>query len=143
MRAHSYKKRRNASVISLSSRFNESIRVIRLDLALPVEGLNTTQEREEWYKRHHAENTKEPYRPLPRYYWDFPKEFVELIESFAYSSEASKVNYYPDVPLDCRSMDLIRKFDLPEEVVDQVKAYTLGEKGAFSVGVRGFEPATT
>jgi len=96
--------------------------------------LNTGQEREEWYKRHHAENTKEPYRPLPRYYWYFPKEFVELVESFAYSSESSKVNYYPDVPLDCRAMDLIRKFDLPEEVVDQAKAHILGEKGAFSVG---------
>lgn len=134
MRTHSYKKRRNASVISFSSQFNEAVRIIRLDLDLPVEGLNTSQEREEWYKRHHAENTKVPYRPLPRYYWHFPKEFVELIHSFAYSSGPSRVNYYPGVPLDRRAMGLIQEFDLPEEVGDQVKAYILGATGPLGVG---------
>jgi len=134
MVTHSYKKRRNAAVISFSPDFNEAVRVIRSVLGLPAKGLNTRQKKEKWYKKHHAENTKEHYRPLPRYYWYFPKEFVELVESFTYSSESSKVNYYPDVPLDCRAMDLIRKFDLPEETVDQVKAYILGENGALSVG---------
>jgi len=76
---------------------------------------------------------------LPRYYWHFPKEFVELVESFAYSNEPSRVNYYPNVPLDRHAMDLIRKFDLPEEVVDQVKAYILGVRGSLGVG-SAFQP---
>lgn len=134
MVAYSYKKRRNASVVALSPEFKAAIRVTRSRLGLPDEGLKTGQEREEWYKRHHSENTKERYRPLPRFYWYFPKELVELVESFAYSSEASKVNYYPDVPLDSYAMELIRRFDLPDEVVDQIKAYILGENGALSAG---------
>lgn len=133
MRAHSYKKRRNASVISFSSDFNEATRAIRSELGIPVEGFRT-EEVNNWYERHHAENTGKPYRPMPSYYWHFPKEFVELVESFSYSGEPSRVNYYPDVPLDRHAMDLIRKFDLPQETINQVKAYVLGIKGPLSVG---------
>jgi len=134
MKTHSYKKRRNALVISLSPDFNKAIRAIRSDLGLPAGGFNTGKERDEWYKRHHTENTKELYRPMPRYYWHFPKEFVELIHSFTYSSEPSRVNYYPDVPLNRCAMELVRKFELPEDVVDQVKACILSDTGSLSIG---------
>lgn len=126
MKTHSYNKRRNASVIFLSPDFNEAINVARSDLSLPAEGLGTTEETNDWYKRHHAKNTKEQLRPMPRWYWHFPKEFVELIDSFAYSSKPSKVNYYPDVPLDRRAMEIVKQFDLPEEMVDRIKGYILG-----------------
>lgn len=134
MRTHSYQKRRNASVISFSSDFNKATRAIRSELGIPAEGFITTQEMNAWYEKHHAEHTKEPYKPMPNYYWHFPKEFVELVESFSYSSEPSRVNYYPDVPLDHHAMDLIRKFDLPQETIDRVKAYILGVRGSLSVG---------
>ena len=134
MGRHSYQKRRNASVISFSPNFNETVRRIRSDLGIPTEGFSTSQEMDKWYKRHHAESTEEPCRPMPRYYWHFPKEFVELLESFSYSDEPSRVNYYPDVPLDSRAMDLIGRFDLPEDVVDQVKGYILGARGPLGVG---------
>lgn len=134
MRTYSYKKRRNASVISFSSDFNEATRAIRSELGIPAEGFRTTQEMNDWYERHHAENTEELYRPMPSYYWHFPKEFVELVESFSYPDEPSRVNYCPDVPLDRHAMDLIRKFDLPQETIERVKAYVLGVKGSLSVG---------
>jgi len=134
MGTHSYKKRRNASVISFSPAFNEAIRVIRSGLGLPAGGFSSGKEREKWYKRHHTENMKESYRPMPRHYWHFPKEFVELIHSFTYSSEPSRVNYYPDVPLDRRAMELVRKFELPEDVVDQVKACILSDTGSLGIG---------
>ncbi|MFQ6121967.1 MAG: hypothetical protein ACE5LA_02780 [Dehalococcoidales bacterium] len=44
------------------------------------------------------------------------------------------MNYYSEVPLDHYAMGLIRKFDLPEEVVAQVKAYILGARGSLGVG---------
>ena len=134
MRTRSYLKRRNASVISLSPDFNGTVRRVRSDLGIPAEGFGTHQEMDDWYKRHHAESTEEPYRPSPDYYWHFPQEFVELVESFSYSDEPSRVNYYPRVPLDRCAMDLTRKFDLPEEVVDQVKAYILGTTGPLGIG---------
>jgi hypothetical protein len=133
MSTHSYKKRRNALVISFSPQFNEAVRAIRSELGLPSEGFDSSNEREKWYRIHHIEHAREPYKPMPIYYWYFPKEFVELIESFAYSDEVNKVNYYPKVPLDRRAMELIGRFDLPEELVNQVKAYILGEKGILSI----------
>lgn len=139
MSTPSYKKRRKASVIALSPQFNEAIRTIRSDLGLPSKGLDSLEKRGEWYMAHYKEHATMPYEPLPRYYWHFPKEFVELIKSFGYSPEASKVNYYPDVPLDRHAMELIRKFGLPEDVIDQVKAYVLGEKGSLSVS-SGLQP---
>lgn len=134
MRTHSYKKRRNASVISLSSDFNEATKAIRSRLGIPAEGFENTEEMDDWYKRHHAGNTGKPYRPMLRHYWHLPIEFVDLIESFSYSGEPSRVNYYPDVPLDHHAMDLIRKFDLPQETINQVKAYVLGVRGPLSIG---------
>ena len=134
MEAHSHKRRRNASVIAFSPSFNEAVRRMRSDLGIPGEGFSTSQESNDWYRRHHEENTKERYRPMPRYYWHFPKEFVDLVESFSYSNEPSRVNYHPDVPLDRCAMELVRRFDLPEEVVDQVKGYILGAKGSLGIG---------
>jgi len=134
MRAHSYKKRRNASVISQSQDFNKAVRAIRSDLGIPDGGFNARKERDEWYKRHHVDNTEELYRPMPHYYWHFPKEFVELIHSFTYSNEPSRVNYYSDVPLDRCAMELVRKFELPEDVVDQVKACILSDKSPLVIG---------
>jgi hypothetical protein len=134
MRAHSYKKRRSASVISLSRNFQEAVQAIRSDLGIPEEGFLTSQEMIKWYKKHHKDNTEKPYRPMPRYYWHIPKEFAVLIESFSYSDEPSRANYYPDVPLDRYAMGLVRAFDLPEEIVDQVKGNILGKKESLSVG---------
>lgn len=134
MGTHSYRKHRNASVIAFSPSFNEAIRRMRSDLGIPPEGFTTNQEMDDWYKKHCEENTRAQYRPMPPYYWHFPKEFVELLESFSYSDEPSRVNYYPDVPLDRCAMELIRRFDLPEEVVDQVKGNILGARGSLGVG---------
>ena len=49
-----------ASVISFSPNFNETVRTIRLDLGITSEGFSTAQEMDEWYKRHHAENQRNP-----------------------------------------------------------------------------------
>jgi len=134
MRTPSYKKRRNASIISLSPQFNEAIRLIRSYLSVPAEGFNSKKEMNEWYQKHHSKYSKEQYRSMPTYYWHFPREIVDLIESFNYSDEPSRVNYYQDVPLDRYAMEIIRKFDLPEEILNQVKAYILGAVGPLGVG---------
>lgn len=134
MATHSHEKRRKASVISYSASFNEAVKAVRSELGIPVEGFSAGGEREDWYKRHLAGNIRKPHRPMPDYYWHFPREFVELLHSFSYSAEPSRVNYYPDVPLDRCAMDLIRKFDLPEEVLDKVKGYILGEAGPLGIG---------
>jgi len=134
MRTPSYKKRRNASIISLSPQFNEAIRLIRSYLSVPAEGFNSKKEMNEWYQKHHSKYSKEQYRSMPTYYWHFPREIVDLIESFSYSDEPSRVNYYQDVPLDRYAMEIIRKFDLPEEILNQVKAYILGAVGPLGVG---------
>lgn len=134
MRTLSYKKRRNASIISLSPQFNEAIRVIRSDLGVPAEGFSSTKEMNEWYQKHHSKYSKEQYRPMPSYYWHFPREIVGLIDSLSYSGEPSRVNYYPDVPLDHYAIDIIRRFNMPEEILDQVKAYILGGVGPLGVG---------
>ena len=134
MTTSSYKKRRNISIIQFSPQFKKAVKDIRFEFGLPSEGFDSNEERYEWYKNHHKQNTNILYKPLPRYYWYFPKEFVDLIESFAFSTESSKVNYYADVPLDKRAMELIRKFSLPLEYVDHIKAYILGEESAVSVG---------
>lgn len=134
MEANSYKKRMNASVIVFSLSFKEAVRRMRSDLGIPADGFSTSQESNAWYRRHHGKNTRECYRPMPHYYWHFPKEFVDLVESFSYSNEPSRVNYYPDVPLDRCAMQLVHRFDLPEEVVDQVKGYILGSEGPLAIG---------
>ncbi len=133
MRIHSYEKRRNASVITLSPSFKEAVKMLRSELGIPAEGFRTAHEMAEWYKRHHAENTQEPYKPMPHYYWHFPKEFVEMLDSFSYSAQPSRTNYYPDVPLDRSAMDLIRRFDLPEDVLDNVKSFILGAQGPLGI----------
>lgn len=133
MKTSSYKKRRNMSIIQLSPEFNEEVKIIRSGLGLPLRGLSSNDKRMEWYKEHHKENTRLPYKPLPDYYWHFPREFIDLLESFSYSSISSKVNYYPDVPLDHYSMELIQKFDLPEEYVNQIKSYILGQEKTLAV----------
>lgn len=136
MKSHSYKKRRKASVIAFSPSFNRAVKRIRSEIGIPTEGFTTTEEMNRWYRRHHAESTKEPSRHIPPYYWHFPKQFVELMESWESSPnsfEPSRSNYYPEVPLDRCAMDLVKKFDLPEEVVSGVKVYILGVKGSLGV----------
>lgn len=134
MKTHSYKKRRKASVIACGPSYSEAIKTARSELGLPTDGFTTSSERDVWYKRHHKEHTDMQYDPLPRYYWHFPKEFVELLESFSYSSKPSRVNYYPNVPLDRYAMELIRTFNLPEDLVDQVKENILGATGYLGIG---------
>ncbi len=119
-----YLKQRNASIIAFSPSFKEAVKVVRSVLRIPIEGFGR-EEANEWYKKHHTANTRERRRPLPRYYWHFPREFVEMLHSFRYSTEPSRVNFYGDVPLDRYAMELMHRFDLPEDLVDEVKAYIL------------------
>ncbi len=120
MGTHSFIKRRNASIIAFGSAFKRSVKRARSTLGIPVEGFSR-EEANKWYEKHHTENSREPLRPMPHYYWHFPKEFVELLDSLSYSSEPSRVNFYKDVPLDGCAMDLIHEFDLPEDLVVEVK----------------------
>lgn len=134
MGTYSYRKRRNASVIAFSPAFREAVKVARSELGIPTGGFDR-EEANAWYKKHHETNTRERLKPMPRYYWHFPEEFVELIDSFAYSSEPSRVNFYRDVPLDRYAMELIQRFDLPEDLVDEVKAYVLvADYGSLGTG---------
>jgi len=134
MGMHSYHKRRNASVIAFSPDFREAVKVLRSELGIPTGGFDR-ERANAWYKKHHAANTRERLRPRPRYYWYFPKEIVEFLDSFSYHSEPSRVNLYPDVPLDRYAMELIRRFDLPEDLVDEVKAYVLlADYGSLGTG---------
>ena len=134
MNSRSYEKRRNVSVITLSYAFNEAVKQARVNLGIPIEGFTSSRESKDWHRRHHEVNTSETYASMPSYYWHFPREFVELLESLSYACEASKVNYYPSVPLDRYAMDLIHTFDLPEEVVDQVKWYILSTGRSLGIG---------
>lgn len=135
MKSHFYKKRRNASVIAYSPNFDAAVRRARSELGIPAQGFGTKEERDNWYERHHATSTKELLRPMPPYYWHFPKQFAEMLDSFSYTAEPSRVNFYPEVPLDRCAMDLVRKFDLSEDVVSQAKAYILGDAGQLGIGV--------
>lgn len=134
MGMHSYLKRRNASVIAFSPAFTEAVKVVRSELGIPTGGF-CRDEANEWYRKHHQANTAEALRPMPCYYWHFPEEFVKLLDSFSYSNEPSRVNFYRDVPLDRCAMELIHRFDLPEDLVDEIKAYILlADYGSLGTG---------
>ena len=90
-----------------------------------MRGFCSRAQADKWYKTHHKANTNELLRPLSRYYWHLPNEFVDLLESFSFTNRPSRVNYYPNVPLDRYAMNLVHQFDLPEELVDEVKSYIL------------------
>lgn len=124
MSTYSYLKRRNASVIAFSPTFKEAVKAVRSALGIPLGGFSR-EEANKWYKKHHAANSRERPTPMPRYYWHFPKEFVELVHRLSYSSEPSRVNFYRDVPVDRYAMELIHRFDLPEDLVDEVKECVL------------------
>lgn len=124
MGTYSYRKQRNASIIAFSPAFKEAVKAVRSALGIPLKGF-TREAANKWYKKHHEANTPARLRPLPNYYWHFPSQFVELLHSFGYSSEPSRVNFYRDVPLDRYAMELVHRFDLPEDVVNEVKASIL------------------
>jgi len=135
MGVHSYKKRRNASVIAFSPTFIEAVNAVRSALGIPIEGFRGGEEASEWYSRHLQTSTREHLKPMPRYYWHFPKEFIEVLESLSYPREPSRVNFYQDVALDQFAMDLIHRFNLPEELVDEVKAnILLRHHGSLGIG---------
>jgi hypothetical protein len=86
------------------------------------------EEAKRWYKNHVQQTTGKQGKDLPHYYWHFPKELAELIENFAYSRQPCKAGFHPEVPLDCRAMDLVHEFGLPEDVVNEIKRRILVEE---------------
>jgi len=136
----SYKKRRRADLCAFSPEFKERVKAIRSELGIPPEGfskdrLHFPNEASNWYKEHVQKTVgNKQYKDLPRYYWHFPKEFAELIENFDYSTEPCKAGFHPEVPLDRCAMDLVHEFDLPEDVVNEVKHHVVVEESS-SFGV--------
>jgi hypothetical protein len=154
MRAPSYKKKKKAELCAFSPKFKERVKEIRSKLDIPEGGFPKEKrtvlgppekgfpkelsfyplEATKWYAAHVQKTTGRPVeelpRNLPRYYWYFPRKIAELIKDLACSQQPCRPGFYPDVPLDCCAMDLVREFDLPEDVVNEVKHHILVEESS-------------
>lgn len=140
-RLPSYKKRRRADLCAFSPAFRERVKAVRTEFGIPQNGFPMLKVHEpkeprgfypreaiEWYEGHVEQAMGKRSRDLPHYYWHFPKEFAELVENLAFSSQPCRAGFHPEVPLDRQAMDLVREFDLPEDVVNEIKRRILVEE---------------
>lgn len=154
MATPSYQKRKRAGLCAFSPEFKKRVKDVRSKLGIPQGGFPKEvrtvlgppqegfpkelsfypEEARRWYVAHIQKATgKRPEdlpRNLPRHYWYFPREFAELIEDFAYSTQPCRPGFHSEVPLDRYAMDLVQEFDLPEEVVNEVKHHILVEESS-------------
>ena len=120
-----HEKRRNASVIAYSPAFQAAVGKIRSELEIPAEGFKTPQKREVWYRDHHAKHSGESPGQASLYR---QADFSDLIDKMA-ALVSEPTAHSADVPLDIRAWDLVRRFQLPDDLVGHVKDLILGSKG--------------
>jgi hypothetical protein len=152
MNIPSYKKRKNAAYIAFSPEFKKRVKTIRSELGIPPKGFPLEEYKllgsakkglpqkdyfypQETVGRWYAEHVKKSlgnvqYKDLPQYYWYFPQDIAELLEKHNYSGEPCMAGFHPEVPLDRYAMDLIREFNLPEDLVNEVKKRILVEENS-------------
>lgn len=104
------------------------IRQVRMALNIPEKGFSTSAEAGKWYIEHYRQTKGEFPKPTHPWNWHLPKEFVEMIDSWSYSSQPSKAGFNPDIPLDSNAMNLIHKFGLPEKMVNSLKDFILKDE---------------
>ncbi len=152
MNTPSYKKRKNATFVGLSPEFKKRVKTIRSELGIPPEGFPSEEytllspakkgfpKKENfisqkavtrWYADHIKKSLSSvPFKDLPQYYWYFPEDIADILEKHSYSNKPCMAGFHPEVPLDRDAMDLIREFDLPEDMVNEVKQRILVEESS-------------
>jgi len=120
-----YKKQRRAMLAAFNPYLKKDIEKLRVKLGIPEGGLSTSDKADKWYNEHYQKAKGKPFKGKNPWNWHLPPEFVEMLDSFSFSQEPSRVNFDPKVPLDHNAMELIRKYGLPEKMVDDLKSYIL------------------